>query len=57
MASIFSKDKLAYKYLLNSPESFPSGEKFKKILEKVGFKNISIRPKLFGSSTIYIASK
>ena len=57
MASIFSKDKLAYTYLLNSAESFPSGEKFKKILEKVGFKNISIRPKLFGSSTIYIASK
>ena len=57
MASIFSKDKLAYKYLLNSAESFPSGEKFKKILEKVGFKNISIRPKLLGSSTIYIASK
>ena len=57
MASIFSKDKLAYTYLLNSAESFPSGEKFKKILEKVGFKNISIRPKLLGSSTIYIASK
>ena len=57
MASIFSKDKLAYTYLLNSAESFPSGEKFKKILEKVGFKNISINPKLLGSSTIYIASK
>ena len=57
MASIFSKDKLAYKYLLNSAELFPSGEKFKKILEKVGFKNISIRPKLLGSSTIYLASK
>ena len=57
MASIFSKDKLAYTYLLNSAESFPSGEKFKKVLEKVGFKNISIRPKLLGSSTIYIASK
>ena len=57
IAGIFSKDKLAYQYLLNSAESFPSGKKFKNILEKVGFKNISIRPKLLGSSTIYIASK
>tara|TARA_S200000501_G_scaffold112950_1_gene106187 strand:- start:857 stop:1576 length:720 start_codon:yes stop_codon:yes gene_type:complete len=57
IAGIFSKDKLAYQYLLNSAKSFPSGKKFKNILEKVGFKNISIRPKLFGSSTIYIASK
>ena len=57
IASIFSKDKLAYQYLLNSAESFPSGKKFKNILEKVGFKNILIKPKLLGSSTIYIASK
>ena len=57
IASIFSKDKLAYQYLLNSAESFPSGEKFKNILEKVGFKNILVKPKLLGSSTIYIASK
>ena len=57
MAMIFSKDKLAYNYLLNSAELFPSGTKFKDILKSVGFSQVKIKPKLFGSSTIYIATK
>tara|TARA_B000000532_G_scaffold146009_1_gene117301 strand:- start:727 stop:1392 length:666 start_codon:yes stop_codon:yes gene_type:complete len=57
MASIFSKDKSAYSYLLNSAELFPSGTKFSDILKSVGFANVLIKPKLFGSSTIYIATK
>jgi len=57
MATIFSKDKLAYNYLLNSAELFPSGTKFKDILKSVGFSQVKINPKLFGSSTIYIATK
>ena len=57
MATIFSKDKSAYNYLLNSAELFPSGTKFKDILKSVGFTQVKINPKLFGSSTIYIATK
>jgi len=57
MARIFSKDKSAYSYLLNSAELFPSGTKFSNILKSVGFNNVLVKPKLFGSSTIYIASK
>ena len=57
MAMIFSKDKSAYNYLLNSAELFPSGTKFSNILKSVGFADVLIKPKLFGSSTIYIATK
>ena len=57
MAMIFSKEKSAYNYLLNSAELFPSGTNFKDILKSVGFSQVKIKPKLFGSSTIYIATK
>ena len=57
MAWIFSKDKSAYNYLLDSAELFPSGIKFSNILKSVGFSKVLIKPKLFGSSTIYIATK
>ena len=57
MAMIFSKDKSAYNYLLNSAELFPSGTKFSEILKSIGFNKVQIKPKLFGSSTIYIATK
>jgi len=57
MAWIFSKDKSAYNYLLDSAELFPSGIKFSNILKSVGFNKVLIKPKLFGSSTIYIATK
>lgn len=57
MASIFSKDKSAYNYLLNSAELFPSGNKFSNILKSVGFADVLIKPKLFGSSTIYVCKK
>ena len=57
MASIFSKDRFAYNYLLDSAEAFPCGEAFGKILKSVGFNKVEINPKFFGSSTIYIATK
>jgi len=57
MASIFSKDRAAYNYLLDSAEAFPCGEAFGKILKSVGFNKVEINPKFFGSSTIYIATK
>ncbi len=57
MAKIFSRDKSAYNYLINSAELFPCGIEFKNILNSVGFSKVQIKPKFFGSSTIYIASK
>ena len=57
MAMIFSKDKSAYNYLLNSAELFPSSTKFSNILKSVGFADVLIKPKLFGSSTIYVCKK
>ena len=57
IASIFSKDRSAYNYLLDSAEAFPCGEAFGKILKSVGFNKVEINPKFFGSSTIYIATK
>ena len=57
IARIFSKDKSAYNYLLNSTELFPSGIKFCNILKSVGFADILIKPMLFGSSTIYVCKK
>ena len=54
---IFSKDKSAYNYLLNSAELFPSGTKFSNILKSVGFADVLIKPKLFGSSTIYVCKR
>ena len=57
MARLFSGDTSAYRYLLDSAEKFQCGEDFANILKSVGFKKVFIKPKLFGSSTIYIASK
>ena len=57
MAMIFSKDKSAYNYLLNSAELFPSGTKFSNILKSIGFADVLIKPKLFGSSTMYVCKK
>ena len=57
VSRIISNDKSAYNYLLNSAELFPSGTNFSNILKSVGFTNVLIKPKLFGSSTIYICKK
>lgn len=57
ISNIFSKNPSAYFYLEKSAKKFPSGDDFGKILIDAGFKNVDIIPKLFGASTIYVASK
>jgi demethylmenaquinone methyltransferase/2-methoxy-6-polyprenyl-1,4-benzoquinol methylase len=57
IGKIFSNNSNAYNYLESSAKVFPHGENFKKILQKVNFKDIRSRIKLFGASTIYIAKK
>ena len=57
IAFVFSRKAKAYLYLLNSTKKFPPKNKFLEILNKIGFKKIETRKKLYGASTIYIASK
>ena len=57
IAFIFSGKTKAYLYLLDSTDKFPPKNKFVEILYKTGFEKIETRKKLYGASTIYIASK
>jgi demethylmenaquinone methyltransferase/2-methoxy-6-polyprenyl-1,4-benzoquinol methylase len=54
---LFSKDKVAYKYLSESAAVFPYGERLNNILRKIGFKQVENKPQTFGVATIYTASK
>jgi demethylmenaquinone methyltransferase/2-methoxy-6-polyprenyl-1,4-benzoquinol methylase len=57
IGKLFSKDKSAYRYLSESAASFPYGEAFNNILQKIGFIDIENKPQTFGVATIYIAKK
>ncbi|PKA82328.1 demethylmenaquinone methyltransferase/2-methoxy-6-polyprenyl-1,4-benzoquinol methylase [Ulvibacter sp. MAR_2010_11] len=54
---IFSKDKVAYKYLCESASVFPYGETLNNILRKIGFIEVKNKPQTFGVATIYTATK
>ncbi|RFN60499.1 bifunctional demethylmenaquinone methyltransferase/2-methoxy-6-polyprenyl-1,4-benzoquinol methylase UbiE [Marixanthomonas ophiurae] len=54
---VFSKDKVAYKYLSESASVFPHGEILNNILRKTGFIEVKNKPQTFGVATIYIATK
>ena len=54
---LFSKDKVAYKYLSESAAVFPHGEQLNNILRKIGFIEVENKPQTFGVATIYTASK
>ncbi|MBR1462708.1 MAG: bifunctional demethylmenaquinone methyltransferase/2-methoxy-6-polyprenyl-1,4-benzoquinol methylase UbiE [Prevotella sp.] len=54
---IISKDKHAYKYLINTIEAFPQGEQMVGILKKAGFRDARFKRLTFGICTMYIATK
>ena len=54
---MFSKDKVAYKYLSESASVFPHGEALNNILRKIGFNEVKNKPQTFGVATIYNATK
>lgn len=54
---LFSKDKVAYKYLSDSASIFPYGERLNNILRNIGFIDVHNLPQTFGVATIYSASK
>lgn len=57
IGKMFSQDKVAYKYLSESANSFPFGKAFNNILEKNGFKSAKNIPVTFGVATIYTSTK
>ncbi|WP_179343831.1 bifunctional demethylmenaquinone methyltransferase/2-methoxy-6-polyprenyl-1,4-benzoquinol methylase UbiE [Winogradskyella ursingii] len=57
IGKIFSKDRVAYKYLSESASVFPYGEALNNILRKIGFINVKDLPQTMGVATIYTASK
>lgn len=57
IGKLFSKDKVAYKYLSDSANIFPFGEALNNILRKIGFIDVKHLPQTFGVATIYHASK
>ncbi|SDX40903.1 demethylmenaquinone methyltransferase / 2-methoxy-6-polyprenyl-1,4-benzoquinol methylase [Lutibacter oricola] len=57
IGKVFSKDKVAYKYLSDSAASFPYGKAFNNILAKIGFIDIENKPQTFGVASIYIGKK
>lgn len=57
VGKLFSKDKVAYKYLSESASVFPYGEKLNNILRKTGFNEVKNKPQTFGVATIYNATK
>lgn len=57
VGAIISRDKSAYTYLPNSIAAFPKANDFSLILNKIGFKNVIIKPLTFGTCTIYFAEK
>lgn len=57
IGKMFSKDKVAYKYLSDSASIFPYGKALNNILEKIGFIDVNHLPQTFGVATIYSATK
>ncbi len=54
---IFSGHNSAYRYLAQTIESFPYGDRFCKILKQMGFVNVQSKPLMGGVATVYWADK
>lgn len=54
---LISKDRSAYRYLTATIEAFPQGEQMMKILQRIGFSNVSFQRLTFGVCTMYFATK
>ena len=57
IGKLVSKDNAAYTYLPESVDAFPDGKDFTDILTKVGYKNPTAKPLMFGIASIYKATK
>lgn len=57
VGKLLSKDRAAYTYLPQSIKAFPQGKVMKATLQKIGFKEVSIKPLTLGICTLYTATK
>jgi demethylmenaquinone methyltransferase/2-methoxy-6-polyprenyl-1,4-benzoquinol methylase len=57
LGHLFSNDRKAYQYLPDSIAAFPQGDTMKRILEDIGFKNVTFRRFAGGVCTFYLAEK
>lgn len=57
IGEIVLKDKNSYQYLVESIRKFPRQDAFKKMIEDVGFKNVSYKNLSFGTVAIHIGYK
>lgn len=54
---LISKDKSAYRYLINTIDAFPQAEEMTGILKRAGFASVEFKRLTFGICTIYFATK
>ena len=57
VGKLTSKDPRAYKYLYESVQAFPDGERFMNILAKTGYKSNQCKPLTLGICSIYSGEK
>lgn len=57
IGKLVSKDNAAYTYLPESVDAFPDGKDFTQILTKLGYKDATVIPLMFGIASIYKATK
>lgn len=57
IGEVVLKDRASYQYLVESIRKFPDQDKFKKMIETVGFKNVSYKNLSFGAAAIHIGHK
>ena len=57
IGKLTSKDPRAYKYLYESVQAFPDGERFMNILAKTGYKSNQCKPLTLGICSIYSGEK
>jgi demethylmenaquinone methyltransferase/2-methoxy-6-polyprenyl-1,4-benzoquinol methylase len=57
IGGVISKNKNAYRYLNETIETFPSGNRFCTLLTQAGFSRASFHPLTVGTVTIYVGEK
>lgn len=57
IGEVVLKDRASYQYLVESIRKFPDQDKFKKMIETVGFKNVSYKNLSFGAAAIHVGYK
>lgn len=56
IGGLLSKNRNAYRYLNETIETFPSGQKFCALLDAAGFSSFSAHPLTMGTVTIYVGN-